>query len=239
MNGNSCKNEGFENLIVSYIYDEATADERRRLETHILECTSCLDEFAGLSNARLSVFEWQQESFAKIETPVFALPDPPSPVRVSFFDRLVQLVGQLHTPAHAFGGLIVVLAASAVVSLVLMRGANAPIETAVVPAIQPAAQSVPTSEPVRSSEESTSVGENRPTVATKEKPSGAAEPQIVRAAVRPRAAQPNRRLTAKVEQPIRRSKGAGKAPVLSDFDDVDDRSLTLSDLFDGEIGSIY
>ncbi|MEP6947161.1 MAG: zf-HC2 domain-containing protein [Acidobacteriota bacterium] len=62
--------------MVTYLYAEATPAERERFEKHLLECTPCTDEFAELSDARFSVFEWQREEFAPLVTPKFDIPYP-------------------------------------------------------------------------------------------------------------------------------------------------------------------
>lgn len=68
---NNCE---FESEIVSYIYDELAAPERAKFERHLAGCSTCTDEFAGISNARFSVFEWQREEFAPLVTPEIVIP---------------------------------------------------------------------------------------------------------------------------------------------------------------------
>ena len=72
-NGNNA-NCGFADEIVSYIYDESGEVERRKFETHLAGCSTCTDEFAAISNARFSVFEWQKEEFAQLPTPKIVIP---------------------------------------------------------------------------------------------------------------------------------------------------------------------
>src|SRR5207245_11780758 len=38
------------------------------------DCTVCTDDFAAISNARFSVFEWQKEEFAHLPTPEIVIP---------------------------------------------------------------------------------------------------------------------------------------------------------------------
>src|SRR5437773_5599682 len=57
--------------IVSYLYNETGDAERRKFESHLSHCGVCTDEFAAISNARFSIFEWQREEFAKLPTPEF------------------------------------------------------------------------------------------------------------------------------------------------------------------------
>src|SRR5687768_3655002 len=65
---------GFADEIVSYIYDEIGATDRRRFESHLSECDGCTEEFAAVSNARFSVFEWHREEFAHLLTPEIVIP---------------------------------------------------------------------------------------------------------------------------------------------------------------------
>lgn len=64
---------GSEGELVSYLYGEATAAERTRFESHLLECTACTDEFAELSDARFGVYDWQRKEFAPMETPAIVI----------------------------------------------------------------------------------------------------------------------------------------------------------------------
>ncbi len=75
-NGNKHKC-GFSDEIVSYIYDETGESERKIFETHLVDCTGCTDEFAAISNARFSVFEWHKEEFAHLPTPEIVIPYAP------------------------------------------------------------------------------------------------------------------------------------------------------------------
>lgn len=92
IHNSSCE---FETEIVSYLYDEMATADRDRFETHLLECTPCTDEFAGMSYSRFSVFEWQREEFAPLTTPQIAIPYPAKLVEVSrslgYFSGLREL----------------------------------------------------------------------------------------------------------------------------------------------------
>jgi anti-sigma factor RsiW len=74
-NGNKINCE-FKDDIVSYLYDETGASERTKFENHLAHCSVCTDEFAAISNARFSVFEWQREEFADLATPEIVIPYP-------------------------------------------------------------------------------------------------------------------------------------------------------------------
>ena len=76
-NGNKT-NCGFADEIVSYIYDEIGAKERAKFETHLAGCSVCTDEFAAVSEARFSMFEWRREAFDSLPTPEIVIPYEPA-----------------------------------------------------------------------------------------------------------------------------------------------------------------
>ncbi len=73
-NGNNNLTCGSEGELVAYLYAEATPAERERFESHLLACTACTDDFAEMSEARFSVFEWQKKEFAPMATPSIVIP---------------------------------------------------------------------------------------------------------------------------------------------------------------------
>ncbi len=95
--------------IVSYLYDEMPAAGRKEFETHLLECSSCTHEFAGLSLARLEVYEWNGREFAKLPTPPIVIPYEET-VSVTWYESWFGPI--FTTPKWAAGG---VLAAAAIV----------------------------------------------------------------------------------------------------------------------------
>jgi hypothetical protein len=56
------------------MYDEIVGAELVAFESHLSGCEICTDDFAGISNARFSVYEWQKEEFAHLPTPNFVVP---------------------------------------------------------------------------------------------------------------------------------------------------------------------
>src|SRR5881275_1304390 len=60
--------------IVSYIYGELGGGIELEFETNLADCIACTDEFAAVSNARFSVYEWQKEEFAHLPTPAIVIP---------------------------------------------------------------------------------------------------------------------------------------------------------------------
>ena len=59
---------------VSLLYDELSDSERGPFDDHLEACSSCVDEFAALSEARLSAYEWNRDEFADLVTPVIDIP---------------------------------------------------------------------------------------------------------------------------------------------------------------------
>jgi len=60
--------------IVSYIYGEIEGRAGYDFEKHLAECTVCIDEFAAVCDPRFSVFEWKKEAFDPLPTPAFEVP---------------------------------------------------------------------------------------------------------------------------------------------------------------------
>src|SRR5882724_6942846 len=74
LNGNNHNSCEFFAEIVSYLYNETGREQRSKFEEHLVDCGACTDEFAAISNARFSVFEWQREEFANMPTPEIVIP---------------------------------------------------------------------------------------------------------------------------------------------------------------------
>jgi len=60
--------------LVTLLHDEMPESERFGFEEHLLDCSKCVDEFAVLSEAHLSVSEWNRDVFAFMETPAIEIP---------------------------------------------------------------------------------------------------------------------------------------------------------------------
>lgn len=229
------ENCGFEELMVAYIYDEATSVERRRFEGHLLDCSPCTDEFASLSNARLSVFEWQKEDFAELETPRFEIPykhAAASSDEIGWFAKLSGAFSGFGFPVAAAAGVLVVLGLGFVAVTLFntseqQLAANMEVDRPVVQQKAPISQNVPVdpmpevTTAAKGSETSTN-SEIVPVKATEVKRAKPSRPAASQTAER--RVTPNR---------------VKRAPALSDFEEADDRSLRLTDLFEGEIGGVY
>lgn len=80
---NSCS---FSRELVPYMYDEQNVADRDMFEMHLADCGTCTDEFAELSFARYSVFEWNKLEFSALETPTIVIPY--ETVAVGWFARI-------------------------------------------------------------------------------------------------------------------------------------------------------
>lgn len=228
------ENCGFEELMVAYIYDEATSAERHRFEGHLLDCSPCTDEFASLSNSRLSVFEWQKEDFAELETPRFAIPYETAVENVGWFTKIQELFAGFGMPVAAAASILVILGLG-FAAFTFIGGpdkqvvANLNVEQPKLvdnrlPVAAPAEIAPTVTAPLASAT-------NRDTVEDREiVPVKAMEVRRAKAA-RPSVAQTAERRPS--------SSKSRKAPALSNFEESDDKSLRLTDLFDGEIGGVY
>lgn len=83
----------FRDAILPYLYGESSSADRDRFESHLVDCSACTDEFAELSFARYSVFEWQKEEFASMPTPQIVIPYKQKTDRdLGFFAGLRELL---------------------------------------------------------------------------------------------------------------------------------------------------
>lgn len=226
--------------IISYIYDEIDTADRRKFETHIAVCGVCTDEFAAISNARFSVFEWQKEEFAHLPTPEIVIPFAPKLVKeaesIGFLSGLIELLSYAARPATVAAVLAVGVGLGflAMTYIGTLNQEIANVADNAIPAVgthddpanigkvEPTAAdiSVPKSDMTGASNNGSSDREIRPEK-TAERLRRRANRQsteqkfINDLAVKPKAI------------PLTR-----QAPVLSSFDDDDDKSLRLADLFD-------
>jgi len=218
--------------IVSYMYGEIGDRSELEFETHLADCMTCTDEFATVSQARFSVYEWQKEEFAHLPTPEIVIPYP-STVDVGETIGLAAAVrawlGRLSFPVAVAAALAVCIGLG-LLALNLIGRKDQPIAVntviqAVIPNIETPARPVP--EPGM--------------VETVEKKVGERTPQPGKAVL----SQPHRlvkRSSPAVNNPSniyavgpKQAAPAPKTPALNAYDDSDDNSLRLADLFD-EVG---
>ena len=76
MLNNNHKNSscGYTEQMVSYFYDEINQAKKAVFEAHLTNCPDCTDELVGFRFVRSSLMEWRDEEFFKLEAPVFEIP---------------------------------------------------------------------------------------------------------------------------------------------------------------------
>ncbi len=232
---------GFADDIVAYIYDEIGSAERGKFESHLAGCTACTDEFAGISNARFSIFEWQKEEFAHLSTPEIVIPYAPKKREgvetAGIFAGLRDLLTlSSWSSAVMVAGAVVICIGLGFVAVNYLSnssqvaGNNNPVVTEqAVPLVtapnQPDVAVVPTLPSQKESNLNTAITASNKTVQNR-------EIRPVRATMQTRRVRFEKNLTASTQtvQPLIQQKR--KAPALTAYADEDDKSLRLADLFD-------
>ena len=67
---NHSPNCGYKELLVTYLYDEASATERAKFEQHLNQCQSCVTELQGFKEVREDLSTWQVPFVPPIEVTV-------------------------------------------------------------------------------------------------------------------------------------------------------------------------
>lgn len=233
MTNNTDRQCDFSDAIVSYIYDEIESSARLEFEDHLPDCAWCIDEFAAISGARLSVYEVRRDVFDELATPAILIPYG-SAEPAGLIDRLRAVLAGFATPIPlAAAG---VLLAAFVAFLTLRSGDVPTVADQITPAPEPekavvAAAAVPEVIPAPADEPKVeSAAAIKPRKDQKPaQPVRVSERKPVRTTIR----RAETAQTAQVTRPT-----AAKAPTLSNYSESDDRSLRLTDLFSDEIGSI-
>ena len=216
------------------MYGEIDGVEREGFETHLAECVTCTDDFAAISNARFSVFEWRKEEFDRLATPNIVIPElSKSAVNTTadsgWFAGLATLLAFARTPIVAAAALLVCLGLG-FIALSYFRITEELIATnteVTVPALSNAEENKKqfddsTSEVIPPD----SVDPIVPIKTSASKKRAPSHEPIRTNEIRRAVSNTPKRLSS----PQRASK-----PVLNDFNDETDKSLRLADLFD-EVG---
>jgi hypothetical protein len=99
---NSCCPSGPE--LVSLLYSELDEADGFAIGEHLRECSNCVEEFASLSEARLSAYEWNRDEFAHLETPAVAIPyGSPAHTWIERIYAGLVFANPYRTAAAAFG----------------------------------------------------------------------------------------------------------------------------------------
>jgi anti-sigma factor RsiW len=227
---NGKKECGFADDVVAYLYDELAQSERSQFESHLAGCRTCTDEFAGISNARFSVFEWQREEFGPLPTPEIVIPYETKPVVAAasdgWFARLRGLVTLFRwSTASVVAAILVVCIGVGFLAFNYVSSGSQRVGVEVPVAIQEKPEQTATAEVIFPKTPNTTVG------ASNER-----ELRPVRASIKDRKPPMPKSLKANFQKPqnipTNRMADQAKKPVLSTPDDDDDRSLRLADLVD-------
>ena len=246
-NGHKKQTCGFADEIVAYIYDEIDRAERTKFESHLAGCAVCTDEFAGLSNARFSVFEWRREEFAHLATPEINIPYPAkqsgatTDVRAGFLDGLRELL-TLAGWSSVVAGALVVCIGLGFVAMNYLGGSQQianDLNKQIVPPVETQNTQIATVSPEIASKKE--INPTATTTNTTDKTTTSREIRPVRASVDNRRPGFGKNLTASNQTPhnmgnIPVTQKKRKAPALTEYADDGDKSLRLADLFD-EVGS--
>lgn len=225
-NGNK-KECGFIDEIVTYIYDEMPRAERSKFENHLAQCSVCTDEFAAVSDARFSVFEWQKEEFAPLPTPEINIPyerktNITEEHGSAVFVGIRGFLSLVKMPIAAAAGIIIIFGLGFLIS----RSPNNNPSQATAPAIQGISEPTSTTVPVPkiNKEKDTEVTSAITKSRTKE---------VLRVKANSRRASSGLKPMMARNLPKQNSAPAPvppTAPVLNNFEAEDDNSLRLADL---------
>ena len=207
--------------VTAYLYGEMPASEADNFEKHLANCDICADEFAAISFARYSVYEWNKVEFAPLETPVINIDLAESRGWLTTLKGLF-----VPAPGLAFGGAAVIMAAT--LGLVYLVWSGSGPEVAVVPSqattpsvverleVQPEKVMAANDEPIEPSED---VQTAPRTVAVNTSTARKSTGPVKRALNRSRSAPPAIAINAQAEE-LR----------LNEFDDLEGDGLRLADL---------
>jgi hypothetical protein len=222
---------GFGDEIVSYMYDELAAADRDRFESHLVTCTACTDEFAAIADARYSVFDWRKREFAALETPAIVIPYDRVDIQTETIGAFAAFGEMVRSWRLAFATGLIAVAAVTVLTLGYL---STPQQVTV--------SSVPSKinapDPVQNiSSEQKQVDVAKPVIESVKhvdlRPYTARplKAQAIKPVVRAHTALPASTVAAQTVKSV-----VNKAPVLSNYEENEDKSLRLADLFDTEVG---
>ncbi|MBK9153179.1 MAG: hypothetical protein IPM25_02985 [Chloracidobacterium sp.] len=213
-----CSAEDF----VALMYDELSPAVRTGIEDHLAVCDPCTSEFADLSLARLSVYEWNRDEFAVMKTPLIEIPIATEPA-ASWLDPLRAIFASPMRWASAGVSFAAVLA---VMAFWAYMPANDEFAGVDVPpsVIETGPVVIETGEPSAEEPSSENGAFREDMVTVSERPASTRKPRSKTS--RPAQAVVNRsRTPSRTVQDQRTS-----APRLVEFEDEDDVTLRLGEL---------
>jgi hypothetical protein len=105
--------------LVSYLYNEATAEEARRVEDHMAQCAPCKQELQSFERVRDHLQQWQLD-----DMPIVRVVTEPQQARRSAIDVLKELFGVMPVWVKAVGAAAAVLLVFAVMGTSVSIGSG-------------------------------------------------------------------------------------------------------------------
>ncbi len=212
--------------ILAYIYKEIEPDKMIGFETHLSGCESCVDEFAAVSDVRFSVFEWHKKEFSHLPTPEFSIPYVSTTEEsAGLFTAIGEMIRNAGWPATVAATIAVCIGLGFAIMVLVSSGGNEMARVEVDAVSGPAISSSPIAE--------------LPRPAVVDDPDLPEPKRFSYVAIGTSAPK---RLNKKTKTSSRKTRVTpprtdalpltSKAPVLSSYEDIEDRSLRLSDLLD-------
>lgn len=249
----------FAEQLVSYLYNEANAQEKSVFESHLTNCENCTDELSAFGFVRSSVQQWKTEEFLPMQTPEMEIPfEKSSEIRVdsteeySWFTKLSQLFTFSPAWATAFAVLFVCIGLTFIIinfsgsNDIAESKKNATEKSIISPAIENKAEQnvVEVSDEIVKESSSDKIAEpieEKPEIETV--PRIAPKNSTVKISNKIKRTPKNETIAQNSNNsaPVRKVKDINninkaavaknqKVPKLADFDEVEDNSLRLSDL---------
>jgi hypothetical protein len=243
-NYNSNGNHGVD--LISYIYGEMDEHARSVFESHLERCDECAVELGAMSDARLGVVEWRRNDFDHLALPEILIPqESPEIARVPIHEKkgvfagLTEWIGAASVFAKAGVGLATAALLIGVVYFAFVQR----MSTDTVVGVN-RDKDVP--ETVASKEENKAPENKRPDIAEKQPiehneirdvtPGRSSSPVRSRSVnARQLAANPSKLRTN--DRKLKSEMAVKTVPRLSSYDEEEDRTLRLSDLF-GQVGPV-
>jgi len=211
-------------LLTAYIYGELERPAIQKFEEHLLDCDQCQTEFSDLSEARLSVFEWNKFEFEPLSTPNIAIEYPQKSRIRTVWDSLI--VPHRWTAAASFASVFIILG----LVFVFFSGAENKTEIAA------STISNIDTKPVAKNIEPKTILTTEPSLGVPAENRLDEGPEIVNISTRIQNVRqkPQKRENINKSRNSEMTKPIGtSAPVrLNNFEEFEDNSPRLSDLFD-------
>jgi hypothetical protein len=231
-NNSNC---GFDGDVVGYLYGELDAAARCDVEGHLAQCRSCMTEFRAIAGARSAVGDWRSAEFAGLALPKIVFREEPALAEKGTWSlwtmvRSLRFAG----PSLAVAGLLIVLGFAFFMSSTSFRSERTDGSVPPVAADTPSAIA-PTSNQVASAVAETNAASNGALKAKEQRPPAASLRQSELADAKKVRERPTvERSVPKVAAvPSDRSvaKGQKSSPTLNGFEDKEDETLRLEDIF--------